>query len=140
MTGRRMYRILVAAVAGVLGLAAALGPFAASAAPPGTVATTFEVRVSGHLAPMTTFWVAYGPLNGHFGIIRLYPAADGSFRATRSLPAQGKTVFSYLVGRGVVHSRLGEVPGNPVVTIRSIGPVEASQLRPRVVRWVTPAG
>jgi hypothetical protein len=135
-----MREIRLTALIALVTIVAACTPLEAHAARTRVVATTFRLQLAGRPAAGATFWVAYGPLAGRFGIIQLHRTPDGSYAATRALPAQGKTVFSYLAGQGVVHSRLGAVPGNPVVTIRSIGPVAASRLRPSIVRWEPPVG
>jgi hypothetical protein len=106
---------------------------------PVTVSTTFHLRVAGRLAPGTTLWVAYGPLRGKFGIIRLRAHAGNLYTATRVLPAAGKTVFSFIAGNGTMTTRLGVVPGNPVRTIRSIGPTSIWPHGVPTVLWRVPA-
>jgi hypothetical protein len=106
----------------------------------GRVAVTFRLLVHGHVGPHTTFWVAYGPLAGTFGVVRLHAAGQGWYTADRSLPAHGRTMVAYLAGVGSVVMPYGRAPGNPVSTIRTIGPVAASQLNGRVVQWDAPIG
>src|SRR5436309_16104204 len=115
---RQSFNRTGALLAAVLMLFAALSP--AVAAPTHrvhsaerkalTVLKTFRLAVVGDSARDTTYWVAYGPLNGRFGIVRLHPAGLESFQGTASLPARGRTTFSFLQGQGSVHSRAGWGP------------------------------
>ena len=106
----------------------------------GRMVETFRLLVHGQIAPRTTFWVAYGPLADTFGIVRLHPVGQGRYTARRSLPAHGRTIVAYLAGTGSVVMPYGSAPGNPVTTIRTIGPVAVSQLNGRVVQWDAPVG
>jgi hypothetical protein len=105
----------------------------------GSRTVTFRLQVSGPPARGATYWVAYGPLDGKFGIVRLTFAGSHMYKATRDLPAHGRAIFAYLSGYGSVWTRLGWVPGPPVVTIRRFGPTLAWQL-PTTVSWVPPIG
>lgn len=107
-----------------------------------TVLETFRLQISGSPETGTTFWVAYGPLAGHFGVIQLHRSAAGKYVAQQRLPARGRTVFAYLGGQGVMQTRLGVAPGNPVITIRRIGPVTLSSAQRSlpVVQWYAPVG
>jgi hypothetical protein len=42
----------------------------------------FRLHVVGRPSPGTTFWVAYGPLAGRFGIIRLHAAGSNMYEAS----------------------------------------------------------
>lgn len=103
------------------------------------VVATFRLHISGRPSPGTTFWVAYGPLAGKFGLVRLSDAGSGLRVATQALPGTGRTVFAYLAGHGVTMTRHGPAPGNPVVVIRTIGPISPAHLPP-LVQWSAPAG
>src|SRR5947209_4618592 len=69
-----------------------------------TVLKLFRLGVAATPAPGTTFWVAYGPLGGRFGIVRLRASTSTSYVAALRLPALGKTTFSYLAGHGTIHA------------------------------------
>lgn len=100
--------------------------------------STFRLSVDGPVSPDDTFWVAYGPLAGTWGIVRLHAAGTNLFEVQVALP-RGRTVFSFIEGRGVLHTRLGAVPGNPVTTIRQVGPMSPGSTFPLVV-WHEPIG
>lgn len=104
------------------------------------VATDFRLHVAGHLAPGTTFWVAYGPLNGKFAILRLQSVGNGTFVRRSSLPAGARATYTYVMGHGALHTRLGQEPGNPVVTIRTLGPFTVRQAPLPTVEWHAPIG
>jgi hypothetical protein len=103
------------------------------------VGCMFRLSVDGPVSPTDTFWVAYGPLDGTWGIIRLREVGSRKYEAHATLPP-GRTVFSFIEGRGVMHTRLGSVPGNPVSTIRQIGPTSASGAALPLVVWHRPIG
>jgi hypothetical protein len=105
-----------------------------------SVSTTFRLHVLGAPDRRTTFWVAYGPLAGEWGVIRLSRVGAGIYGATRALPSSGRTTFSYLAGQGTVKSRLGPTPGGRVVIIQKVGPVSAAQLSGYSVDWRAPVG
>jgi hypothetical protein len=102
-------------------------------------ASIFRLVVYGTIAPTDTFWVAYGPLQDKWGIIQLHAAGLNLYGARAKLP-RGHTVFSFIQGSGVLHTRLGLVPGNPVTTIRQIGPTSASGGDFPLVVWREPMG
>lgn len=104
----------------------------------GTVQTTFRLRVQGHVGPRTTFWVAYGPLADRWGIVQLHAAGHGIFLSQRRLPLNGRSVFAYLEGNGAIATRIGPAPGNPVVTIRRLGPFRVSSRGLPLVCWTAP--
>jgi hypothetical protein len=99
----------------------------------------FRLVVQGTVARNDTFWVAYGPLQDKWGIIHLHAAGANLYVARAKLP-RGRTVFSFIQGRGVLHTRLGSVPGNPVTTIRQIGPTSAPTGDFPLVVWREPIG
>jgi hypothetical protein len=107
---------------------------------PQTVLTNFTLRVTGHVERGTTFWVAYGPVAGRFGIIQLRETSVGVYAASRSLPTAGRAVFTYLAGQGAVKSRMGLVPGNPVTTVKTVGPLSVWPHGVPAVRWQPPVG
>lgn len=104
------------------------------------LAQTFRLEVTGRTGPDATFWVAYGPLAGHFGMVQLHRAGSNTYAATAQLPGPGRTTFVYVSGHGAVHTRMGWVPGDPVMTIRTIGPVTVTQPHLPTVRWQAPIG
>lgn len=126
------------------------GPLAGSAGAQGaaqpagsrthSVLVTFRLEVSGAPAARTTFWVAYGPLAGRFGLLQLHSLGGGTYGAQRRLPASGRTTYAYLAGQGVAHTRIGRTPGDPVITIESFGPTTALQAGRFVARWTAPVG
>lgn len=107
---------------------------------PGTVSEAFRLQVAGHVSAGETFWVAYGPLNGRFAILRLHQVGAGRFVRNSTLPVGSRATYSYIMGHGVLHTRLGAVPGNPVVTIRAIGPVTVGQTPLPTIEWYAPIG
>jgi hypothetical protein len=111
----------------------------AAAVHPDSAVSVFRLSVDGPLAPTDTFWVAYGPLAGKWGIIQLHAAGSKLYVARAILP-HGRTIFSFIQGRGVMHTRLGAVPGNPVTTIRQIGPTSAAGNAFPLVVWHEPMG
>jgi hypothetical protein len=111
-----------------------------SSAPARTTVATFRLQVQGGSAGGTTYWVAYGPLAGRWGLIRLHRSGSGLYTARKALPADGRTVFTYLAGQGTVMTKLGPAPGWPVQTIRSVGPTTAPNLPSGTVRWQAPIG
>ena len=111
----------------------------ASAAPPrGTV--TFQLQVHGVSAPGTTYWVAYGPLAGRFGVIRLQARGHGLFSAQRRLPLRERTSIAFVAGQGCVFTPAGQEPGGRVVTISARGPGPLQELAAQPVSWQAPAG
>ncbi len=100
----------------------------------------FRLQVSGPRDPAATYWVAFGPVQGRFGIKRLKPASNGLFEASQWLPLHVRTTFAYVAGQGAIHSRAGLAPGNPVITIRVFGPAVIAPAGIPVVRWSTPIG
>lgn len=100
---------------------------------------TFRVHVSGTPDPRMTFWAAYGPLHGRFGVLRLHSAGAGTYAAQQTLP-DGTTAVTFLAGVGTVHTREGAAPGNPVVTIRSLPSVSISSCSLPTVEWQAPVG
>jgi hypothetical protein len=105
-----------------------------------TITTVFRLHVAGHPASGASFWVAYGPLANHLGLVRLRAVGRGTYTATRLLPVEGRTVSAYLAGRGTIWTRGGKAPGSPIVTIRLIGPVSATNLGANAIQWQAPFG
>lgn len=106
-----------------------------------TVPVTFRMQVDAGAQSGRTFWVAFGPVAGRFWLIRLHHNG-GAFTATADLPAGTRTVFSYIAGNGTAQAKMGTVPGNPVVTVRQVGPVTLNNHRSVLptVRWSGPVG
>jgi hypothetical protein len=120
--------------------AAARGAREIRVAPRPRIVESFRLHVDGRVTPGTTFWVAYGPLAGHFGLIRLQPDGLHLYAATVRLPGSGRTQFAYVRGTGATRTQHGQVPGDPVVTIKVIGPVSVPQVELPTVQWQSPSG
>lgn len=135
-----MFRLAVLGFASVLLPAAA--PVAADQLPGSsrTVPCVFRLHVNGNPGTSATFWVAYGPLHGRFGIIRLTRVGAHTFTARRNLPAGARTSFAYVEGQGTVHTRAGAAPGNPVITINTLGPLRLGARPLPLQRWAAPVG
>jgi hypothetical protein len=137
--------LLVAYVVAMLSLAvpcpAETHASTADVVPPGrTTTTVFRLHVAGHPVSGASFWVAYGPLADHWGLVRLHAVGRGTYAATRILPVKGRTVFAYLAGRGSMWTRAGTAPGSPIVTICLIGPMSATHLGTTTIQWHAPIG
>lgn len=117
-------------------------PAVARASPdrPAKAALTFSLRVAGPQDPGATYWVSYGPVGGTFGVVRLRPLRDRVYRVKVELPAGGRTIFYYLKGRGIVQTRIGPVPGNPVATIKRTGLTPVLSGVQVSTSWRTPGG
>src|SRR5437588_11928160 len=109
----------------LLAVAFTSSPVMASSLPtrPAVVMTTFRLQVQGSAQKGETYWVTYGPLAGRFGIVRLSQTGPGVFTASRQLPTAGRSRFTYIAGRGVVHTRAGLAPANPDGTLLTVSPV-----------------
>ena len=130
-----MKSFVASAVAIVL-FVTALTPARAQHSP--MVVATFRLQVAGSISPGTTFWVAYGPVDGHFGIVQLH-GANGTYSARQRVPA-GRTTVAYLAGHGTMKTRFGVAPGNPVVTIRRVESAVIGQGPLPTIRWIAPVG
>jgi hypothetical protein len=121
-------------------------PVAASGSPAVTktyarmVVASFRIHVLGHGDSLASYWVAWGPLGDKFGLVQLQRRSGSTFAADQLLPASGQTIFAYLVGRGVVHTAHGPVPGDLVVTIKRVGPVSMAHLHLSTVEWSGTSG
>jgi hypothetical protein len=104
------------------------------------VPVTFRLVVPGSVASTMTFWVAYGPLAGHFGIIQLVPKGNNTYSTRVTLPAQGRTTFTYLAAFGRIKTRMGYVPRRGDVTIKTLGPTDPITASMHPVRWLPPLG
>jgi hypothetical protein len=133
--------VLAIALAGVINVLVS-PPLAAGAITTNRdhVTVTFQLHVTGHMPPGMTFWVAYGPLAGRFGIVELHRTPVGDYRAMRRLPAQGRTTFTYLASFGMITTPAGPAPGGPTIIIRSIRPVTALEVARIRVYWRAPQG
>lgn len=99
----------------------------------------FHLHVSGTPDAHMTYWVAYGPLQGRFGVMQLHAVGAGQYSVQRSLP-DGTTNLTFLAGIGSVHTRAGDAPGNPVVTIRTLTFVSIQGCALPTVEWQAPVG
>ena len=131
-------RILLASALLAAGVSASPVLAAQSHARPALAMTTFQLQVVGAPDPSTTYWIAYGPLDGKFGIVQLQQRRGGVFSANLRLPTSGKSVFTYIAGHGVVHTRLGLEPGSPVLTVRQFGPTSVWPRGIPAARWQAP--
>lgn len=121
--------------------ASAAARHAPSAARLDVVARTFSLHVIGSPDRRATFWVAYGPLQGRFGVVRLRRTRVPTiYAATVSLPARGRAIFAYLAGEGTVQSPAGDMPGDPVVTLARTGPLSLTRGDAPPVNWRVPIG
>jgi hypothetical protein len=132
-------KFLVASALLTIGLSASPAMASQSPARPAVALTTFRLQVTGTSDPGATYWIAYGPLAGKFGIAQLHQRSRGVYTASLQLPTNGKSVFSYMVGHGAVHTRLGVEPGGPVLTVRQFGPTSVWPHGIPAVRWHPPA-
>lgn len=98
------------------------GATTALASQPRLVQTAFHLQAPAAFSSGATFWVAYGPVGGKFGIVRLHHAASGQFVASARFPAGSRATFYYIQGQGVIHTRAGAAPGNPISTLGHQGP------------------
>ncbi len=98
-------------------------------------AITFRLRVAGTPAPNEQFWAAYGPLAGHFGIVRLSAAGGGIYQATRTLPLYEPTSVAFIAGRGAIRTRAGLEPADVLATIATVGPVALNTMGRHVPEW-----
>ena len=105
-----------------------------------TVAMTFRLHVVGNLDQNATYWVAYGPIDGQFGLVRLQVAGSERYQAVRRVAIGARSVFAFLEGQGTIRTRFGPAPGNPVVTIKRLGPMTVGSAGISDVRWRAPAG
>ena len=99
------------------------------------VSMSFRLHVVGNTDPGATFWVAYGPVDGRFGLVQLRRLEPGVFQAMDRIRIGTRSVFAYLEGHGVVKTRFGNAPGDPVFTIRRVGPVTVTAAGVQSVRW-----
>lgn len=141
-----MRALPTSAIASLLfaGLVLVAVPSAASAQPasPGQplVATTFRLVVHGRPPSHATFWAAYGPLAGRFGIVQMHRSGSRQYAAAVRAPAGAESVFSLVMGIGRVYTRAGWVPGNPVTVIRVLGRVTMHAGPVPLVDWNVPVG
>ena len=101
---------------------------------------SFSLSVDGQPDPGTTFWVSYGPLAGKFGVLQLHPQGPHSYGLTVQLPAQARGTFYYLSAHGKMKTCSGMVPGDPVATIKHVGPMVVSRGVAVTAVWHPPIG
>ena len=101
---------------------------------------TFRISVSGSPAKDTTFWVAHGPLNGRFGVIRLHRESGHSYAARITLPSNETTSFTYLTAQGVQWVHGLPQPAGTVTVIRTLDSVTASAAAAQAIHWSIPLG
>jgi hypothetical protein len=104
------------------------------------VSTPFHVQVPGPVSAQTTLWVAYGPVAGKFGIIRLHASPSGQFVGSARFPAGSRATFYYIEGQGTVHTRAGLAPGNPTRTLGRVGPLVIGRQPVPLFRAAAPRG
>jgi len=106
-----------------------------------TVTVTFRLNLETRPASGTTFWVSYGPVDGRFGILRLTKLSDTRLSGALSVPTGERANFFYIAGHGTMRvPHLGVAPGNPVYTIREIGPVTVERRASFSADWRAPVG
>ncbi|GAC1331995.1 MAG: hypothetical protein NVS2B16_28230 [Chloroflexota bacterium] len=105
-----------------------------------TVPVTFRLRAADAPSTDTTFWVAYGPVGGRFGIARLHAAGNHMYTARVLMPINARSIFAYLAGHGSITTRFGPAPGDPVQTVKQVGPVAVVRLRSVTTEWHAPIG
>jgi hypothetical protein len=141
-----MMKRWLGSVAAMLLLAAMVHPAQArgsghrTGVPAKTASMTFRIDLGARPAQGTTFWVAYGPLDGHFGLIRLHRLGPTEYGAVAELPRDGHTDFAYVAGNGTIKTRAGLAPGDPVVTIQVFHRVTPGQKKLPSVWWQPPLG
>jgi hypothetical protein len=104
------------------------------------VRTSFHLQASSSLPPATTLWVSYGPVDGKFGLIRLHNTGNGRFAAAGWFPSGVRADFYYIEGHGVMRTKQGLVPGNPVRTVGHAGPLVIGSRPVPLLRLSAPAG
>ena len=107
---------------------------------PKTAPVTFSLSVAGAPDGGTTFWVSYGPLAGKFAIKQLHATSAHTYGVTLQLPVQARGTFYYLTGQGTMKTKVGPVPGNPVATIKQVGPATVNRGVVLTASWHPPVG
>jgi hypothetical protein len=101
---------------------------------------TFRLQLTQRMPSDATFWVAYGPLAGRFGVIRLQANGAGLYVGAKSLPRGARTTFAYVMGRGTVRTPAGPQPGGRVVTIQVMSDQTVGKAEIPLVHWQGPVG
>jgi hypothetical protein len=101
---------------------------------------SFSLSVAGVPDSGTTFWVSYGPLAGKFAVVQLHPQGPRTYGVTLQLPVNARGTFYYLAGHGAMKTKIGQVPGNPVATIKRVGPVTVARGVMLTASWHPPIG
>lgn len=100
----------------------------------------FQLHVTGKHTRGATYWVAYGPIGGHFGVIRLVRASSGLYTAVRDFPLGARGEFTYLAAVGQVNTPAGPAPARDIVTIRTTGIMSLRAGAVSTVTWSGPTG
>lgn len=103
-----------------------------------TSAETFRILVNGSVSRNATFWLAYGPVAGTFGVVQLLQTSPGVYEASRTFPAGSHGVVAFLEGHGIMQTRAGKVPGNPVTVIRRTASIPLTTSAIMTVKWTAP--
>lgn len=106
----------------------------------GTTVCRFALRIPTKPAAHATYWVAYGPVAGRFSVKRMTAAGTRSFALNLRLPIGARSTFVYLKGNGVIHTRFGPAPGNPVRTLGQQGPTRVHGGMRASFRYHAPQG
>jgi hypothetical protein len=101
---------------------------------------TFRLAVHGRPPSRATFWVAYGPLAGRFGIVQMHGSRSGQYAATIRAPEGAQSTFAVVTGVGRIWTRAGWQPGNPVAVIRLLGRLAVRAGPVALVQWSVPVG
>lgn len=100
----------------------------------------FHLRVTSAPPQQMTFWVAYGPPEPTFGVVRLHRVGKGEYAGSRALPVGARASFTYLAGWGVINTKGGPMPGDPVVTIKRTRSLPIGSAPVPMIVWSGPAG
>lgn len=104
------------------------------------VRTSFRLQPDSLASQHATYWLAYGPVAGKFGLVQMHPNSAGIFVASTRLPLGARGTFYYIQGQGAIHTRAGLAPGNPVHTIGHVGPLRVSRQPVPMFHVASPAG
>lgn len=102
--------------------------------------TTFQLAVAGSPVRGATFWVSYGPLAGHFGVIQLHSNGNHLYSARAGLPLKESSTFTFLQAQGIQMVHGLPQPGGIPVVIRRMDAVTAVAVSQRIVHWSVPLG
>ncbi len=124
-----------------LAISASTPAFAHSSSRHPRMATmTFSIQVAGDIGPGTTFWLAHGPINGRFGIVRMHRVGRNTYAVQQIFPKGHRATFTYVMGHGAIETPGGPAPGDPVVIIDTVGPLHLNGETLPTIQWQAPIG